>query len=510
MTNSRVQVQLKGTEKASNADGSVSISVSRRNLNYLLRQPDSVYVCYHLPTERLLACFAHDLYVRYKHEAPGWEKQSEVTVQLETPFNEDFQVRLRARVVVSGRSAMDRRLNQLAEPPSRVAASISGAAPLLDIPTSRSSAVALLTALLERGEDHVVSANFERFAAVLGLGAPEMVYAYLAEINLGVNRNAFSEDRVRAGIDAIVEAGRRDGTKTGSWLYCEGNAWLALGDTRKAIDVLESGLATLKAARLKSVAAMCAKNLGSAHEGAGDWTKAGLYYEEALALDPDLGEAHVALGNWHRVHGSSPEVGLRHLDAVSRRRGSGLDMSTVQAWRVELLFEVGDALGAFREINSLTSAVAPAVWVWPWCARQVSVYGRTSAIAAAHASRFWRRFVAEYPEDWFAARELFFCCSKLHAEGEPVNLTFGGFRTMAERLVAHDVENSALFWDRVGHWAQDEQNWEDAAEAYRKAHAIDPTEFGYCFGTALNFLGRHEEALEVRLPGRIRGSRAMA
>src|SRR5262245_2472484 len=48
MTNLRVHVQLKGTEAAPNADDSVSVGdISRTNLNYLLAQPDSIYVCLH-------------------------------------------------------------------------------------------------------------------------------------------------------------------------------------------------------------------------------------------------------------------------------------------------------------------------------------------------------------------------------------------------------------------------------------------------------------------------------
>lgn len=54
MTNLRVHVQLKGTETAANADGSISVEVARANLNYLLAQRDSIYVCYHVPSQRLL------------------------------------------------------------------------------------------------------------------------------------------------------------------------------------------------------------------------------------------------------------------------------------------------------------------------------------------------------------------------------------------------------------------------------------------------------------------------
>ena len=47
MTNFRVHVQVKGTEKELNKSGALSISVERQNLNYLLSQPLSLYVAYH-------------------------------------------------------------------------------------------------------------------------------------------------------------------------------------------------------------------------------------------------------------------------------------------------------------------------------------------------------------------------------------------------------------------------------------------------------------------------------
>lgn len=56
-TNVRLHVQLKGTERTLNADGSLSISVDRTNLNYLIAQPYSFYVAYHAPTKSLRVSF---------------------------------------------------------------------------------------------------------------------------------------------------------------------------------------------------------------------------------------------------------------------------------------------------------------------------------------------------------------------------------------------------------------------------------------------------------------------
>ena len=76
MTNLRVHVQLTGTRSEINADGSVSISVARTNLNYLLSQPDSIYVCYHLPSKQLFARYAANVCKqRPENVAPAGEWQ---------------------------------------------------------------------------------------------------------------------------------------------------------------------------------------------------------------------------------------------------------------------------------------------------------------------------------------------------------------------------------------------------------------------------------------------------
>ena len=44
------------------------------------------------------------------------------------------------------------------------------------------------------------------------------------------------------------------------------------------------------------------------------------------------------------------------------------------------------------------------------------------------------------------------------------------------------------------HWAQDEGDWEEAEHCYRKAYDLAGGHYGYCLGTALNFLCRFEES----------------
>jgi len=53
----------------------------------------------------------------------------------------------------------------------------------------------------------------------------------------------------------------------------------------------------------------------------------------------------------------------------------------------------------------------------------------------------------------------------------------------------------AFIWDRIGHWAQYDEDWKEAEQAYRLAYELEPSKYGYCLGVALNFLDRKEEAL---------------
>nr|VFK21854.1 MAG: protein of unknown function (DUF4365) [Candidatus Kentron sp. LPFa]VFK35237.1 MAG: protein of unknown function (DUF4365) [Candidatus Kentron sp. LPFa] len=96
MTNIRVHVQLKGTKSDGNTDDSISVTVDRTNLNYLLMQPDSIYVCYHLPSKRLLVRYAQDIHRKYEHRSADWLDQKTLTVRFAELFDEEFQRRLNA------------------------------------------------------------------------------------------------------------------------------------------------------------------------------------------------------------------------------------------------------------------------------------------------------------------------------------------------------------------------------------------------------------------------------
>ena len=139
-------------------------------------------------------------------------------------------------------------------------------------------------------------------------------------------------------------------------------------------------------------------------------------------------------------------------------------------------------------------------WVLPWCARMVATHGKTSIEAVQGSVQFWDTYVERLTDDLFAQRERLLCVYLIHANGGPTECDYGGFKQNVTDVVASGAPNPAFLWDRAGHWAQDEKDWSEAEKCYRRAFDLLPAEYGYCLGTALNFLGRYEEALPILLP----------
>ena len=60
-------------------------------------------------------------------------------------------------------------------------------------------------------------------------------------------------------------------------------------------------------------------------------------------------------------------------------------------------------------------------------------------------------------------------------------------------------EAAAYLWDRLGHWAQADSNWEEAERCFWVAYDLAGGRYGYCLGTALNFIERAEESLPIAI-----------
>lgn len=151
MTNFRVCVQLKGTDSNPNKDESISISVKRTNLNYLLSQPNSIYVCYHAPTDRLLVRSADDVFRDLEHQGAEWRSQDSITIRFRDPFNADYQAALQARTIAGSSTHRDERLDWVATPPEEFHSEVVKQVASIHVPESPEDAFMCSNRYITRG-----------------------------------------------------------------------------------------------------------------------------------------------------------------------------------------------------------------------------------------------------------------------------------------------------------------------------------------------------------------------
>lgn len=212
---------------------------------------------------------------------------------------------------------------------------------------------------------------------------------------------------------------------------------------------------------------------------------------------PDLPEAHAAMGH-HHMRGERYAEAVEHFDRVifmERRYGHA---SGVAGWRANALFNLEDGRAAFREINQLLAQADAEAWIWPWCARLVAAFGRVTPDNAVQAAGFWTRYIREFPEDGAGHRELLLSRLYLRSQGRDIGANYALFCKEFDRQIVHvQGEATALLWDRLGHWAQDDEDWPEAERCFRNAYDLDGGHYGYCLGTALVFQDRFAESLPL-------------
>ena len=498
-TNVRVYVQLKGTENALNTDGSVSAEISRTNLNYLLAQPYSFYVNYHVPSDSLRMRFVEDVLRQYEHSGRRWTEQKTLTVNFSEVLTVNRLKVLAALTRASSASSRDRRIEQISATVDDVPGVLKRSVAEIHVPENAELASQVLQQLYDNGADANISAGFDSFTAVLGLDHDAMDYCYMAEINLGMAGKSQQPGRIEDALTHFVSRLESGRYQVGSLHYSVGNAYSALGRKKDAKIAYEAALGDPAFANTPATAAQCYKNLGTSLERLGDENNAAELYRKALEFDPNLPEAHNALGNYHHRHGRYEEA-LAHYDRViftDRELGRP---SSVAGWRVNIHFILGDGPAAFREINSLIGSADSEPWIWPWCAHQVTSFGRKSAHNARLAVHFWQRYLRVHPEVSAARRELLLADFFLRSKGENDGRTYAEFsKDFDSQVNGLGADDAALAWDRLGHWAQDEGNWGAAERCFRRAYELGGGHYGYCLGTALNFLDRFEESLPLLL-----------
>lgn len=501
-TNARIHVQLKGTEGTLNADGSLSVEVRRTNLNYLLMQPYSVYVAYHAPTGSLRIRMAENIARQYEHGGKNWSDQRSLTASFVEELTVECLGRLADLARAGAKSSRDQRVDQIRVASADLSSHVLESSPEVHVPEELPLARKLLAQLYEKSADQAISAGFTKFAAVLGAGSDEMGICYLSEINLGMDGMNRHPERIEEAISFFRTRLTDARQQIGYLQYAIGNAFHVLRDEQAAMRAFDAALADPVLAASPEIASQVHKNLGSSYALLGDHEQAVDHYREALRLNPDLAEAHNAMGT-HYVRSGRYEDALRHLDQVvfsEQKRGR---ISAVSGWRANVLFNLGDSRAAFREINGLLGQADRLLWIWPWCCRLVAGFGRANVDNARQALSFWQRYVRVNPEDPLARWELLMTTFYLRDQGENVAKTYSEFREEYDRHIAcithSDASNAALPWDRLGHWAQDDEDWAEAERCFRKAYALAGGDYGYCLAFVLNKLRRFEESVPLLL-----------
>lgn len=498
-TNVRIHVQLKGTEGKLNLDGSVSVEIKRSNLNYLLMQPHSLFVCYHVPTTTLRFCSADTVMRQYEHSGKNWTQQQTLTVNFLDVLTESHLQSIAGLAKAGALSLRDMRIAQTVASPEDLPGIIKSSRPSLHVPDDKAQAEKILSNLYDRGEDEIISSSFGKFVSVLSMDHDAMIFCYMAEINLGMDKRNKNFERLEDSISYLASKINDGRIHAGSIHYSIGNALSALGRDDEAVKQYEIALQLMVADDSISLFAECYKNLGTSYEKLGDEARAAIFYREALHHNPQLPEAHFALGLYSLRNGENTEA-LEHFDNVVFVENALGKRSSVSGWRINALFNLCDGRGAFREINTLLSDAGNESWIWPWCSQQVANFCRCSIENAKLSIPFWSRYLNANPNCSSGVREFLMTRLYLQSEDPDTGMTYTEFKREFEAAICHvSGEPVAYLWDRLGHWAQKEDNWEEAERCYRIAYDLAGGHYGYCLGTALNFLNRSEESLPILL-----------
>lgn len=496
-TNVRLFVQLKGTEQELNFDGSISISINRANLNYLLMHPYSFYVCFHAPTNVLKICFAENLLRNYEQSEKNWSEQETLTVKFVEDISESRLHEIAELARYHALTTRDARINLITNPVKKIADTINKIVPKIHVPEDKKLAQEMLNSLYDNNHDEIISANFNEFLAIFGADHPAMIIPYMSEINKGMDGANPDEGRIVEGIQYLRSRLAEGRITKGSLYYSIGNGFTSLKNENEAIQEYKHALEYLSDE--SKLAAQCYKNMGGSYSSLGDERKALDCYQKALELDPSLSEANYAIGVYYNRKGNY-ELALEHFDSIVFSYNSPHRLVGVAQWRINTLFNLSDYRSAYREINTLLSRSENKEQLWKWSLMLVATFCRTSTTSAKLSLPFWERFLGIYPHHPEASRELLLAKNYLRRNSNEILFSYDDFKKEFElRILDVKYEDTAFLWDRLGHWAQDEDKWLDAESCFRKAYDIDGGEYGYCLGVALNHLCRFKESLPLLL-----------
>jgi len=497
VSNVRVSAQLKATDKEANSDSSVSISIARKNLNYLAAQPYSIYICYHRPTNSLYVKEADSVISEYEAHGQAWRAQSTVSIKFRKALTADYIISLNKRVLSFAAQEKTNRLDVVTAQAEDLPQTLKRQSVLISVPDNPDRASEMLLSLSSSNKDVYISDNFDAFCAVLESNPNSMQMLYLAEINLGVTGLPFNEARIGDAITFLSSLIDQYG-ESGIAFYNLGNAYAVLNDVENSNMYFLMAMLDLVEKDNTKTAAMALKNLGTNYEAVGRNKDAKAAFKRALYYDPELSEAHFALGLISLKDGNY-DGALEHLDSIVLINRHPKILGSVQGWRVNALFNVSNDQAAFREIFSLIAESENSTWAWEWCSRQVRQFGMREG-NLKNSIRFWKEYLRVNKDSCLGVSQLLLSQNKLLQTEQECNLN--AYDLEAELADHHeskilDDDQAASIYDKIGHRYQSESDWYPAAEFFAKANDLDPGPYACCLATAYNHLNLFQDALDL-------------
>jgi tetratricopeptide (TPR) repeat protein len=499
-TNFRVHIQVKGTETEPNVDDTVSYPFASSTLNYLLGQPLSQLVVYHLPTQRLLVSSVDQVIRILEHQEKSLGTQQTVTVRFSQPFDHTYQQRLHGLAMATGTRSTVERHGWITTPPEDVGPRYRRAVRPISLPDDPVAAHQMVKALLKEGEDRAISAHFEEYRAVCGEYPDLMLTAYLAETNLALTGLPADKHRIRDGLE-ILESTQDQWEASCIYWYTRGNLLNALGKAEAAR--LTYMYACDLAEDYPGIEAQALVNMANTlTEEPGGAEAAIAALERALELDPTLQQAHASLGRL-LLEGGRAEDAAQHFAAALEYDPLPHQVAGFRFWRARALLETGRVDEGFSEIRQGLSTGKDQPWVWPHLGHILFTLGARSPEAAIHAIPLWDRYLAR--DDSSSARfGRIMCLLKLDIERMRTLPGYGDFTgedlpQEVDALLANEGRSDRIARanDQLGHWHQGMGNWPEAERRFRRAWELDPETYGACLGTSLLFLERFAEAAKV-------------
>lgn len=496
-TNVRIQVQLKGTTTDLNADGSISISVKRSNLNYLLMSPCSLYVCFHIPTNTLKVTSAQNVLAQYQNMGESWQSQKSVTVNFAENLTEQRLIKATALARLSALDARNRRIAHREMSDKQVVEHTTKMFTVYEVSDDTSSAIHQIMNLYQSNQTEVISSAYERFKTILGEEHPAMMFCYMAEIDLASANKIFDHQRIELGILKMKAYSLTKDVDDAGLHYSIGNGLAALNDFNGALQEYKIACELNNKNTDDELMAMIHKNMGGSYASLGNEKQAVECYLLALKHNPHLAEAHYSLGLYYH-HSGQFEKALEQLDKTvfsSDTQGKLIDL---QGWRISALFNIGEGKAAFREINALLSQANKELWIWPWCLKIVAQFGRESTENAKLSLPFWESALRHCPESPVVQRELLLSIIYLRNHNINVHKTYLQFKDDLEACANKIGSDAAsLLWDLLGHWAEDEALRNEAILCFENAYSLQKGDYGLCLSIALNKQRRFKESIRL-------------